>query len=117
MSRSIALFSGAASRKVARGGALTTTINAAVEGLARALALELAPLRVNVISPGIVDTPVWDALLAPDERSALFDALSARLPVGRAGAPDEIAAATLAVLENRYMTGAVVLVDGGYALT
>jgi NAD(P)-dependent dehydrogenase (short-subunit alcohol dehydrogenase family) len=115
--RSIALFSGAASRKIAPGGALTTTINAAVEALARALALELAPLRVNVISPGIVDTPVWDTLLAPDERRALFAALPARLPARRAGAPDELAAATLAVLENPYMTGAVVLVDGGYALT
>lgn len=83
---SIILFSGILSRKPAIGLAAMAGINAAVEGLGRALALELAPVRVNVISPGLTDTGVFDGM-GRERRQALFDGTARTLPVGRIGSP------------------------------
>ncbi len=109
---SIVLFSGILSRKPSSGMAVVSAINAAVEGLGRALAVELAPIRVNVISPGLVATSAYDKM-PEDQREAMFQNAASHLPVGRIGNPEEIAATVLHLMENGYITGAVIDVDGG----
>ena len=112
---SLVFFSGAAAEVASPGFAVGSTINAAIETLVRTLAVELAPVRVNAISPGIIDTPVWNALDGVS-RDDVFADVAARVPARRVGTPDEVAAAVLHVLMNRYITGIAVRVDGGYAL-
>lgn len=109
---SVVLFSGAASRKVKVGVPALSAINAAVEALGRALAVELAPIRVNVISPGIVDTDLW-AGIAKDARAATLKKMTAGNPIPRPGTADEIATVVLTMLASAFMTGAVIDVDGG----
>ena len=87
-------------------------VNNAVETLARGLAFELAPIRVNCISPGTVDTPAWDHL-APQAREALFAKARATLPARRIGETKDVVDAALMVMQNQYMTGTVIDVDGG----
>ncbi|WP_042366043.1 SDR family oxidoreductase [Streptacidiphilus neutrinimicus] len=86
--------------------------NGALASLARGLAVELAPVRVNVISPGWVDTAIW-AQLAIDKEAA-FAELSARLPARRVGTPDDIAEAFVSVMSNGFITGTELHVDGGH---
>lgn len=112
---SVVLFSGVASRKPGAGAPALTAINAAVEGLGRALAVELAPVRVNVIAPGVVDTELW-AGLPEDTRDAMLKSFTQRQPIARPGRPEEIAAVALTMMAATYMTGAVVDVDGGTLL-
>lgn len=109
---SIVLFSGILSRKPSPGRAVVSAINAAVEGLGRALAVELAPIRVNVISPGLVATPAYEKM-PEDKRKAMFENAASHLPVGRIGTSEDIAATVLHLLENGYITGAVIDIDGG----
>lgn len=112
---SVVLFSGVASRKPGGGAAALTAINAAVEALGKALAVELAPVRVNVIAPGVVDTELWAGL--PDERrGAVLKSFTERQPISRPGRPAEIAAVVLTMMTATFMTGAVVDVDGGTLL-
>lgn len=86
--------------------------NGALAALASGLALEMAPVRVNVISPGWVDTPIWDRL-GMDKQAAFTD-LAKRLPARRTGVADDVAQAFLAVMRNRFVTAAVLHVDGGH---
>ena len=113
---SVVLFSGAASRKVKVGVPALSAINAAVEALGKALAVELAPIRVNVISPGIIDTDLW-AGIPRDARAATLKKMTAGNPVPRAGTAEEVAAVVLAMLASTFMTGAVIDVDGGDLLS
>lgn len=83
-----------------------------IEALARALALELKPIRVNVISPGFVDTPLWD-VLGGEVRTEILTRVAQSLPGGRIGRPAEVAEAILFLLNNAYMNGEVLHVDGG----
>jgi NAD(P)-dependent dehydrogenase (short-subunit alcohol dehydrogenase family) len=108
---SVVLFSGNASRKPI-GAAALTAINSAVEGLGRALALELAPVRVNTICPGLVDTEMWQRLPA-GQRDEMMEQSRRRLPARHVASAADIAELTLAVMTNRYMTGSTVDVDGG----
>jgi NAD(P)-dependent dehydrogenase (short-subunit alcohol dehydrogenase family) len=112
-SGSITLFSGILSRRPGNSDAVLAPVNAAVEALGRALAMELAPVRVNVISPGM--TAGTGAYLAIPEaaREAMFAAIAKRLPVGRVGAPDDVAEAALMLMTNGFITGVVLDVDGG----
>ncbi|MGW0769400.1 SDR family oxidoreductase [Streptomyces sp. NPDC002676] len=89
--------------------------NGALASLAYGLAIELAPVRVNVISPGWVDTPIWDQL-GMDKRTA-FAELAERLPARRVGTPDDIAQAFVSVMRNGFISGTVLHVDGGHRLT
>ncbi|MEU5637440.1 SDR family oxidoreductase [Streptomyces rishiriensis] len=89
--------------------------NGALASLAYGLAIELAPVRVNVISPGWVDTPIWDQLGM--DKQAAFAELAARLPARRVGTPDDIAQAFLSVMRNGFITGTVLHIDGGHRLT
>lgn len=112
---SITFFSGVAATKPVDGLSAYAAVNGAVEALCRSLAVELAPLRVNAVSPGIVDTPAY-AGMSPTERKRMFDALAARLPARRIGRPEDAAAAVISLMKNGYVTGSVVHVDGGHRL-
>jgi NAD(P)-dependent dehydrogenase (short-subunit alcohol dehydrogenase family) len=79
------------------------------------LAVELAPVRVNVVSPGLVATPAYDRIPTA-QRQGMFDAVAGSLPVKRVGAPEDVAQAVLYLLANGYTTGTVVDVDGGHRL-
>jgi NAD(P)-dependent dehydrogenase (short-subunit alcohol dehydrogenase family) len=94
---------------------MIATANGALEALARALALELAPVRVNVVSPGWVDTPIWDTI-AGDKKAERLAAMAGRLPVGRIGQPTDIAEAFVALMHNGFITGTLLHVDGGHRL-
>ena len=109
---SIIFFCGVAGQKPFMNFAVGSAINAAIEGLTRALALELAPLRVNAISPGTVVTPVWDDL-SEKERLGEFEKTANLLPAKRVGQPEEIAEAVRYLIHCGYATGSIVYVDGG----
>lgn len=109
---SISLTSGQLGRKLAPGQFIKTGINAATEALGKQLAKELAPRRVNVISPGVIDTPAY-AGLSEEQRLAMFAKASGALPVGRVGQAEEVAAGYVLAMENGFMTGAVIDIDGG----
>lgn len=112
---SIALISGIAAYRPRPGGAMVAAVNGALESMVYALALELAPLRVNAVSPGWVDTPVWD-VVAGDNKHAVQAQMAERLPVGHIGTPAHIAQAVLSLLANEFITGTVQHVDGGHRL-
>lgn len=109
---SLLFFSGAAAYRASVGTSIVGAVNLMLESLAQSLALELKPRRVNVISPGLVDSPTW-AGLSETDRDGLFAATASALPVGRIGHVDDLAQAALAVLENGFVTGSVMHVDGG----
>ena len=109
---SVTFTSGLLSRKYGAGGLLKSTVNAALEAAAKNLAKELAPRRVNVVSPGVVDTELW----GPDgaeSRQAAMARIAAGLPLGRVGQPQDLAQAYLFAMGNAFLTGAVLDVDGG----
>jgi NAD(P)-dependent dehydrogenase (short-subunit alcohol dehydrogenase family) len=112
---SITFFAGVASRRPIPGFSCIAAINGAIEALARSLALELAPIRVNVVSPGPVATPVYE-FMPESQRKAYFDSLASRLPVRRAGTAEDLAEAVLFLIQNDYSTGAVFVVDGGFSV-
>ena len=111
-SGSITFMSGTAGRRPLPGAAVASASCGAVDAFARALALDLAPIRVNTITPGYVDTPLFDDLLGA-ERDAVLDAAAERLPVKRIGQPEEIADAVLFLMGNGYVNGINLAVDGG----
>ena len=109
---SITFFAGVWSQRPVLGSSVITAINSAIEGLSRSLAIELAPIRVNSISPGITDTPIYSRMPA-DQREAMFKKTAASLPVKRIGRPEDIAEALLFLMSNGYTTGSTLFVDGG----
>ncbi len=110
---SITLFSGASAFRPPREGmAVLAAANAAIAGLGRALARELAPIRVNIIVPGVVDTGVWGDADDPRRRD-LSKWAEAALPARRMGQPEDIAAMVLLSITNPFMTGSVLVADGG----
>jgi NAD(P)-dependent dehydrogenase (short-subunit alcohol dehydrogenase family) len=112
---SLVFVSGVFSMRPSKTAVLQGVINSAVESLARGLALELAPIRVNTVSPSTTATPLWERL-GPEGKAEKFAGMSSRLPVGTIAQPVDIAEAILAVAINRFATGSTVLVDGGDAL-
>jgi NAD(P)-dependent dehydrogenase (short-subunit alcohol dehydrogenase family) len=113
---SFVLFSGVAAFKIAVGTMAVAITNGAADTLARSLAVELAPIRVNAISPGVIDTGAWDALGEPG-KAAMFAEQSRQNPARRIGDADDIASAVLFALTNTFLTGVTLAVDGGEALT
>jgi NAD(P)-dependent dehydrogenase (short-subunit alcohol dehydrogenase family) len=109
---SILFTIGGAARSAIPGTAGLAAVNSAIMGMAFTLAKELAPIRVNILSPGLVDTPAYDWMPA-EEKQAFFKQMGGDLPVGRVGKPDEIAEAAHYLITNGYTTGAVLDVDGG----
>ena len=112
---SITFTSGIAAYRPAARGSVVAGVNGALASLAYALAVELAPIRVNVVSPGWVDTPIWK-FVAGEEAPAMQAAMAERLPVGRIGRPDDIADAIRFLMRNGFVTGTVLHADGGHRL-
>ena len=109
---SITLVGGGASRKHAPGRPVMAAVNAALEAFGKANAIDLAPVRVNVVAPGMVDTPAYAGL--PEEiRQGMYDGYAQSVPVGRVGVAEDVAAATLFLMTNTFVTGTVLDVDGG----
>jgi len=112
---SLTFVSGVYSVRPNATAVLQGAINAALEALARGLALELAPaVRVNAVSPSTTETPLWDRLGAG--KADKFAAMNARLPLGRIAQPGDIASAILFLAANPFATGSTLLIDGGDAL-
>lgn len=112
---SITFLSGTSAHRPYPGAAMVAASSGAIEAFARALALELAPVRVNTICAGFVDTPLLDAYYG-DGRDEAVKELAARLPVGRIGTPEDIADAFMFLMGNGFVTGTVLHVDGGKLL-
>ncbi len=110
---SITFFSGILSRRPGQNDAVLASVNAAVEAMGRALAKDLAPLRVNVISPGMTAGTGAYLKMPETAREGMFAAIAARLPAGRVGRPEDIADAALMLMTNGFITGIVLDVDGG----
>ncbi|WP_412757546.1 SDR family oxidoreductase [Legionella bozemanae] len=111
----LVLFSGVISQRPKKNLVVMAAVNSAIEGLGKALAIELAPLRINVIAPGVVDTPRY-AAMNPTDKKEMFHRLENMLPVGHVGKPSELAETVLFLLRNEFMTGQTVFVEGGHLL-
>ena len=115
-SGSITYMSGIAAYRPALGGSLAATVNGALESMVRALALELAPVRVNAVSPGWVDTPVWDHIAPPDVKQARLADMASKLPSKRNGRPEDAANAVMFLMNDEFITGTVLHAEGGQVL-
>lgn len=108
----LTLISGSLGTKASFGSALVSATNAAVEAMARGLALDFAPARVNVISPGVVETPLWNQF-DDEKRKTFFATTAQKLPARRIGQPRDIGQAVLFAMTNPFLTGQIIQVDGG----
>jgi NAD(P)-dependent dehydrogenase (short-subunit alcohol dehydrogenase family) len=112
---SLTLISGVFAQRPIKGNVAASCINAAIDALARGLALEFAPIRVNAVSPGLVDTPLWSSM-AEDRRTAYFAATAEKLPSGHIGKAEDIAELILLCMTNPMLTGSTLVADGGHLL-
>ncbi|TBR36336.1 MULTISPECIES: SDR family oxidoreductase [Dyella] len=112
---SLTFVSGYLSVRPSPSAVLQGAINAALESLARGLALELSPVRVNTVSPGLIATPLWSGM-SDAARDAMFANAAAQLPARRMGQPEDVAHAILYLAATPFATGSTVLVDGGGAI-
>ncbi len=113
---SIVLTTGIASQRPFKGWVVPASLLGAMEAMTRALAVELAPIRVNIVSPGVVRTEMWNGMPESD-REALFADLGGKLLTGKVGEASEIAETYLYLMKQTYGTGQMVTVDGGGVLT
>jgi NAD(P)-dependent dehydrogenase (short-subunit alcohol dehydrogenase family) len=113
---SFVLFSGVHAFKVNVGYLGVAITNGAVDFLTRSLAVELAPIRVNTISPGVIDTGAWDAF-GEDGKRNYFEHVSSNNPARRIGTSEDVAGAVLFAMTNSFMTGVTLKIDGGEPLT
>ncbi len=113
---SITFVSGIAAERPMPGGCMTGTVNGALNAMVRGLAVELAPIRVNTISPGWVDTPFWSNIMSDDKKAVAFKTMSAKIPARRVGQPKDVAEAITAAITNGFMSGSTLYVDGGQRL-
>src|SRR5947207_2212710 len=105
----------AAAGSADRGAAGAAGVGAGTGGaqaLVPSVAVELAPVRVNAVSPGVIDMPWW-SWLPDDQRGAVFAQYAERSPAGRVGSPEQVAAAILGLMTNGFLTGVVLHCDGG----
>jgi NAD(P)-dependent dehydrogenase (short-subunit alcohol dehydrogenase family) len=114
-SGSITLSSGVVVERPAPGRSLGAASTAATEAFGRAMALELAPIRVNTVRPGGIDTPMTQRLFG-DRRDSFIAKEAQRLPVGRFGVPEDVARAIVFLMTDGYVTGVTLTVDGGHLL-
>jgi NAD(P)-dependent dehydrogenase (short-subunit alcohol dehydrogenase family) len=112
---SIVLTSGMASRRPAKGRSMIASVCGAAEALTRSLAVELAPLRVNLVCPGIVRTELWDEMAA-DAREAMYRRVEQNLLVGRVGEAEDLAEAYIYLMRNGFSTGQIIVSDGGLSV-
>ena len=112
---SLVLVSGAPARKTKPGMVTLSVVGGAVENLVRAAALEMSPKRINIVSPGIIDTPLFPQ--EGEERENLIKNFTANHSIKRAGTPEEVATAIIFLIENDFVNGTTVDVDGGWLLS
>jgi NAD(P)-dependent dehydrogenase (short-subunit alcohol dehydrogenase family) len=113
---SVTLVTAGSAQSALPGSADLAAVNGALEAAIRPLARELAPRRVNAVSPGVIETGWWDEM-PEDERRATFAMLAERAPVGRNGTAEDVAQAIAGLVENGFITGVVLPCDGGLRLT
>jgi NAD(P)-dependent dehydrogenase (short-subunit alcohol dehydrogenase family) len=113
---SLTLVSGFLSVRPRPAAAIVGAANGALESLTRSLALELAPVRVNCVSPGLIDTPIRAAMPEAARRDMLAKAAAA-LPVGRVGVGEDIARQILTFMTVGFASGSIVYLDGGALVT
>ncbi len=111
----IVLVSGTPARKCKPGQVSLSSVGAGVEALVRAVAPELAPRRINVVSPGVIDTPMVP--MQGEEREAFYTKVTADNIIPRAGSADEVAQAIVFMVQNEFVTGSTIDVDGGWMLS
>jgi len=109
---SLTLVTGYLSVRPRPGAAIVGAVNGALESLTRSLALELAPIRVNAVSPGTIDTPIRSSMPEAARRDMLSKTAAA-LPVGRVGVGEDIARQILTFMTVGFATGSIVYIDGG----
>ena len=114
--KSVTIISAVSARAAYPGSSGLAAVNGALEAMVRPLAVELAPVRVNAVSPGVIDTPWWYAL-PEDQRAEFFAGVAATQPVDRVGRPADVAEAVLYLASNTFVTGTVLEVTGGAHLT
>jgi NAD(P)-dependent dehydrogenase (short-subunit alcohol dehydrogenase family) len=112
---SVVLTTGIAGQRPQKGWVIAASVCGTIEALTRALALELAPIRVNAVSPGVVRTSLWQSMSAV-ERDRIYESLGKSLPVGRVGEPHDIAQAYVFLMQEGFGTGQILVVDGGTVL-
>lgn len=110
---SITLFSGVAGIKPFPGFCMVGAACGAIDALGRQLAAELAPIRVNTVSPGFIDTPIHDNMAPAAQRKDAISAITEMLLIKKMGSPEEVAHAAVYLMENAYTTGETLVVDGG----
>ncbi len=112
---SITLLSAVSAQAAMPGTAALAAANAAIEALVPVLAVELKPMRVNAVSPGVIDTSWWD-FAPPEQKAAMFANFAERTPVGRIGGAEDVAQAVVFLVRNSFMSGHVLVCDGGARL-
>jgi NAD(P)-dependent dehydrogenase (short-subunit alcohol dehydrogenase family) len=112
---SITMISAASARAAMPGTVALAAVNGAIERMVSPLAAELAPIRVNAVSPGVVDTPWW-GFLPEEQKRDQFAAAVGSLPVNRVGRPEEVADAVRYLISASYVTGTILPVDGGFTV-
>jgi NAD(P)-dependent dehydrogenase (short-subunit alcohol dehydrogenase family) len=112
---SITLTSGVASSRPLPAWTIPSSILGAIESLTRTLAVELAPLRVNAVAPGVLRTALWDNMSEAD-RESLYDYIAGKMPVRRVGEASDVAQTYLYLMQQGFSTGQVIVVDGGHVL-
>ncbi|WP_244851665.1 SDR family oxidoreductase [Caballeronia sp. SL2Y3] len=112
---SITLTSGVASSRPLPAWTIPSSILGAIESLTRTLAVELAPLRVNAVAPGVLRTEMWNSMSDAD-RQGLYDYIAEKMPVRRVGEASDVARTYLYLMQQGFSTGQVVVVDGGHVL-
>lgn len=113
--KSITMIAAASARAAQPGTATLAAVNGAIERLVSPLAAELAPVRVNAVSPGVVDTAWW-AFLPDDQRMEQFATVAASVPAGRIATADDVADAIGYLVGASLVTGSILPVDGGYTV-
>jgi NAD(P)-dependent dehydrogenase (short-subunit alcohol dehydrogenase family) len=112
---SIILTSGVASSRPLPAWTIPSSILGAIESLTRTLAVELAPLRVNAVAPGVLRTAMWDSMSEAD-REGLYSHIAGKMPLGRVGEASDVAQTYLYLMQQGFSTGQVIVVDGGHVL-
>ena len=112
---SITFTGGISTPRPNKGAWITNIATAISDQLARALAIELAPLRFNTVAPGFVQTPMWD-FLTPEQRDGYTQHFTSRTPLARLATAEDVAAAVLSLMSNPAISGQTLYVDGAYTI-
>jgi len=113
---SITLFSSTVTQKPIPGTTAYAAVGSAIEAASRIWALEYAPIRINTIVPGIIDTPIWEGMLGKEGAAVQLEQTANLLPVKRVGMPIDVAKTVAFLIDNTFINGTTIVVDGGHRL-